>query len=224
MDQTKIAAPPRFKDYGRRELRHCGERFVVASRQFFRGGGRAASTGVWTDFVLDWFWGTRAEAYEGKRVTVDASRSKSKSAAADELKMRTCHGEFLADMVHSTYPPYGTKPRWNTVEYWEEAIENPCKLLLALESEMGTYGNQGGTFIKVMEDAAKLPALRAKMKVMVFASHKGTTDQTELLAALKKLRARSDDPAPWLCVDLPWEEEAAGKWNARAEVLSGRSP
>lgn len=108
-------------------------------------------------------------------------------------------GEFLLDLVHSTYPTYDRLP-WESYAYWEKALEAPLEVLLALESEWGFQTDPQRNFASVMADASKIAAVRARSKVMLFAApgkgEKFEENRARLLQALRNLRKRADDKAP----------------------------
>ena len=115
-------------------------------------------------------------------------------------------GEFLLDLTHTTYPPYD-KASWQTREYWKEATARPLEVLLALESEWGNRRSPMKNLADVMYDAAKLAAVRARAKVLVFASQgKSLENRKDLVGMLKNLREKANDSGtPWLLIDMPWE-------------------
>ncbi len=86
-------------------------------------------------------------------------------------------------------------------------MKQPCRVRLALESEWGKSGAPAATRVAVLQDASKIAAMRANVKVVVFGPE-NVASGNEIFADLRLLRARSEDPAPWLCVALPWSDEA----------------
>ncbi|HEX4383028.1 MAG TPA: hypothetical protein VH083_08775 [Myxococcales bacterium] len=199
----------RFKNFNAAELVVCADRFLEEAHDFARKRPKAATT-QWTDFVLDWFWGVRGEG-----ITVDASPTKTPGAPSP----RVCYGEFMLDMSHTTYPQYTADCIYHSRPYWKNALSRPCEIRLALESEMGRFRGGDETYVRVLEDAAKLPAVRANVKVMVFASHDGG-DRAEIVDSLRDLRLQGRDQAPWLWIDLPWVDDSNDQWGADAGVFS----
>ncbi len=190
----------RFNQYTADELEACGAAFVGALTD-------AASsiswgeTEAWTEFVLDWF---SAAAPQG--VLVDA---RSPRACTRTSPQRCTSGEFLVDLTHSTYPQYppiGKYPYWRS-EYWDAALQARCCVRLALESEWGRVGAPSQTRVAVLQDAIKVAAIRANVKVIVFGPH-DTAHGEKVFADLEMLREQAEDSAPWLCVSLPWSDEA----------------
>ncbi len=191
----------KFDQYTADELEACGTAFVAALTD-------AASsiswgeTEAWTEFVLDWFASVAA-----KGVLVDARAPR--PCARTSVPQRATCGEFLLDLTHSTYPlypPVGNHPDWRT-EYWDAALQGACCIKLALESEWGRLGAATQTRVAVLRDAIKVAAIRANVKVIVFGPH-NAAHADKLFGDLGSLRKQSDDPAPWLCVSLPWSDEA----------------
>lgn len=117
--------------------------------------------------------------------------------------------EFMFDLVHATWDE---RP-------WSEAIFGPCKLRLVLESEWGKSSSPSATLSLVLDDAAKIAVARANAKVMLFGSCKDG-HRKDIADALARLRRQSEDPAPWLWVDVPWRPNSNGRWEPVWDVLT----
>ena len=90
------------------------------------------------------------------------------------------------------------------------ALESPRRILLALESEWGKANNKQANYAMIMEDATKLAIVRARCKVLVFA----TVDQAchdEVIKNVRSLRMQMSDKSPWLLIDAARSDWAAGK-------------
>jgi len=207
--------PFRFSDYTYDELRSCGASFEEEARQFEHVKPNA-TTSDWTEFILDWFTATVAP-----RHTVDARRAAgSVTPLLEGLPRRDTRGEFLVDLTHTTYPDY-SKDDYGTANYWTRAVKSArgCEVKLALESELGTFRNPDRSLAQVLEDAAKVAAFRANVKVVVFASEDGSR-KDQWVRMLEALRTQSKDSAPWLWADVPWENSRGGLWQPSHGVLS----
>lgn len=203
----------RFSHYAREELVLCGAAFEASARAF-EGVRSRASTTEWTEFILDAF-----AAFAGEGLTVDARPPRGSTAPLlTGLDRRCTKGEFLVDLAHTTYPGYALGDYY-TGGYWRRALLGPSRVRLALESELGTYREPDESFAKVLEDAAKVAVFRADVKVVVFASQCGGAETVDLVGALKTLRRRADDLAPWLWADLPWDSGSDGTWQPSHGVL-----
>ena len=67
--------------------------------------------------------------------------------------------------------------------------------------------------LKFIEDAAKVAAVSARAKVIVFASRRGDQkEREEFTGRLERLRAAARDVAPWLWLDVPWDFGPGGQW------------
>lgn len=208
----------RFKNYDRQELDACGEALARELGDLYDPvRGPEPTTGEWTDFILDWFAAVAAEG-----LLVDARPRNLRTNWRHAWKMeseppeRSCAGEFMVDLTHSTYPTYHQLSP-DRLPYWKVAVEKGggLHIKLALESEWGEESSEDATAVAVLEDAIKIAAMRAQVKVMVY----GCEDKghhSEILDLLRKLRTQTADEAPWLCVSVPWSVEG---WEARYEVL-----
>jgi hypothetical protein len=86
---------------------------------------------------------------------------------------------------------------------WKSHLAATAEIKLAMESEWGKRNNSAHSLNMILFDAAKLAAIRATSKVMVFASQRGS-DRQDIVDALMTLRTQWDDPSPWLWIDVPW--------------------
>jgi hypothetical protein len=214
----------KFKDYNSRELKKCGQDFVkvllrVGKELETHARSEANTTDpskVWTEYVLDWFAATAAEGH-----MVDARRRLPELGAWGEIlkgdapPSRDSRGEFLLDLVHTTFPDYRRTP-YNT-SYYRVAVKNPCRVRLALESEWGSATSSALNFHRVLEDAAKLAVVRADVKVMNFGIDV-ERDCEAIVAALCDLRSQAGDDAPWLWVAVP-HRERQGDWTPTSGVI-----
>jgi hypothetical protein len=177
-----------FSEYSESELITCGDAFLASCKKIWNMTGSAK----WTEHVLDWFCGTAP-----KGVSTDARTSRTSGSYA-----RKTIGEWLVDLVHTSYPPL------DDVKYWNAALkednDRAWSILLALESEWGKGRSHSVTRDMVLDDASKLTALRAEVKVLIT----GTTTKHvgELEQDLHKLRIRTRDLSPWLWINLPNED------------------
>lgn len=187
--------PSSFKDYTLGEAQAVARDFVAAAMKM----NAAASTEDWTEWVLDWFAQT---APAGLCVDARPSRRHGDLERGSPPARQTA-GEFLVDLSHSTFPRYD-QHAWGTEAYWEKAYETPPLLKLALESEMGVSRSEPATTHKVMEDAAKLFVLQARIKVMVFASTSVGNRGTIVSLADSMATCDPSRPECWLWIDLPW--------------------
>ena len=202
-----------FREYTVEELASCGDTFEMAARAFAKEGPKASTT-EWTEFNLDWFARTAAEG-----LTVDSRIARGGTGPLSEgLARRTTLGEFMLDMAHTTYPSYEHRD-YSTRGYWLRALERPCQVRLALESEFGRHLNPDESFAMVLSDAAKLASARANVKVMIFATRDGS-EARDMAGALERLRKQSGDSSPWLWVDLPWEADMHRVWKPAQGILS----
>ena len=205
-----------FTNYTRDEAKAVTEAFVEAARQV---KPTDADTELWTEWVLDWFAGAA-----GTETVVDARQSRCSKASIGRRSVtppedfhpawaaaRTTGGEFLVDLCHTTFPKYETG--WGSSEYWTKAFastrETPS-IRLAMECEFGSSENPKLNLHRVMEDASKLFALCAKVKVMVFASV--NHDNRERVIELARLIAGHDhrNETTWVWIDLPWGKSWTG--------------
>jgi hypothetical protein len=207
----------KFTNYTRAEANEVAQTFVAEARQV---KPTAADTELWTEWVLDWF----ADA-ASTEVVVDARGSRCAGASVGRQYVlsrtdfhagwavtRTTGGEFLVDLCHTTFPKY--EGDWGSRAYWERAFVNPKQpptIQLALESEFGSSTSEELNLHRVMEDASKLLVLRARVKVMVFASvHR---DNRQKILALARQIAGHDRgrETTWVWIDLPWGDAWTGE-------------
>lgn len=218
-----------FTKYTRDEAETVTQTFVDEARQVKPA---AADTELWTEWVLDWF----AEAASNGTL-VDARRSRcdgeraGRRSALERIgfhprwpRTRPTGGEFLVDLCHTTFPSYGED--WRTPKYWKKAfgegLQAPA-IRLALESEFGNSRNPDLNLHLVMEDASKLYALRATVKVMVFASV--NRDNRKKILDLARQIAGHDrgSETTWVWIDLPWDDAWMGDRRPDRWVLPNAS-
>lgn len=179
----------KFTSYTDCELKTCGDKFLESCKSIWN----KTDSEVWTEHVLEWFSHT---APEGIRVDARLPRG---------LSTRDTQGEWLVDLVHTSYPP------GNSTDYWRAALEQEgdraWSILLALESE---WGKPGYKLKMILDDTCKLTALRAAVKVLVTSvsnSERGSEAKTAndalIESAIIKLRQRTRDTTPWLWINLP---------------------
>jgi hypothetical protein len=208
MKKARRQLPYQFNKYTPDELEECGRTFVqflLDNRDtLFQLEGKE-----WTEVVLDWFSGTARSG-----TLVDAHPPK--DAVTTELEQirqkvakRTTVSEFMVDLCHSNFPPYTPHPFYGRA-YWSVSLSEPREIHLALESEWGKANNAQANYAFVMEDATKLSAIRAKCKVLVFATA-STEYREEVLAGVKSLRQVMSDATPWLLVDGARSDWGKGK-------------
>jgi len=70
----------------------------------------------------------------------------------------------------------------------------------------------------VLSDASKLAAVRADVKVMIFATQDGS-EAMDVAVALERLRRQCGDTSPWLWIDLPWEAAMHRVWKPARGIL-----
>jgi len=158
----------RFSDYSAQELADCGKAFAVdfADHRF-----ESNKTEERTSSVLKWFC----------------------EAMAPGLRCcgRPTNGEFLVDQCHitSSLPWRGWKGRW------PESPRECCEVRLALECEWGKYNNRKENVAAVLDDACKVAMVRAKSKVIIFATRHDLAgedeDRTPIVDNLRSLRMNS---------------------------------
>lgn len=209
----------KFTHYNEAELTTAGGELVDA---MCRGYDRRHEppTEVWTEFILDWFAHTAGTVSE-KPVLVDARACAAREdwrpffANLRDIPRRNSRAEFLLDLTHSTYPDFAG--RYYSDGYWDECLLQEREVLLGLESEWGRFRDVLNTRVKVLEEAVKLAAIRARAKVLVFGSN-GTEQRDRLIADVALLRYRTRDEAPWLLVDVPWRWKDES-WQPSPHVL-----
>jgi hypothetical protein len=205
-----------FSTYDEKDLLECGDRFVadlLAAARTFEANRFDNSTRVWTDLVLNWFANAAPSEPAPHAITVDTSKPfdvrlhRLAPALPHQFTTpRDGHGEALrVDQTHWRWPSYGgDRPAYWTKAYWKTALrrDEPLECVLALECEWAGK-NADEHYAEVMHEAAKLLSLRARAKVVVFTT-RSLDARAELLGDLRALRAKGGDAAPWLLVDLPW--------------------
>lgn len=181
----------KFVTYDAMELEQAGRACCRAARQ--------AEPDDWTRFVMRWFCEAAADGIQAWPPSPD-SRA----------------GEFLVDHCQFRAPPRGEDETW--LDWYQRAFGEDTELVLALESEWGKRGTKSLSTSLVLDDAMKLAVLRARAKVIVFASRDGTNRQSTL-DLLGKMRRSLRDEAPWLWIDLPWRAVRGGEWEPASGVL-----
>ncbi|WP_148314177.1 hypothetical protein [Sorangium cellulosum] len=193
----------RFSTYTRDELVRCGESFkkdIISYVDILN----LFTTYQWTDFVIHWFACAApypagnsiiTYAHEPRASTPWQTLCGDKEIARREPGPRN-HGEFLLDLTHVDVEPMPvmTQGGWTA---WATRIR------LGLESEWGHQASPRYNIERVLIDAAKLAAVRAQAKVMIFAST-NTQNRDDIVECLSRLRSTSDDSVPWLWFDIPW--------------------
>jgi hypothetical protein len=191
----------KFDGYTESELVVCGDRFLESCKSMWQ----ETRSEAWTEHVLGWFTRTAADG-----VRVDARRARPTASSPRETQ-----GEWLVDLVHTSYLV------GDGTDYWKSAMkledDRAWSIHLALESEWGKSRAPGYTLEMVLYDASKLTALRAAVKVLVTSTPTGERGaeakpghDTELERAIVNLRRRTRDTAPWLWINLPNEHTPAG--------------
>lgn len=211
----------KFTRYDSADLTTAGNELVA---DMCRGYDRSHEppTEVWTELVLDWF-ACAAGTFSERPVLAEARARDVREdwrpffACLRDIPMRTTRAEFLLDLTHSTYPEYSG--RYYTDPYWDDCLLEEREVLLGLESEWGRFGDVRGTRVKVLEEAVKLAAIRARTKVLVFGSN-GTEQRDRMFSDVALLRYQTRDPAPWLLVDVPWRWKGES-WQPSFRVLDG---
>jgi hypothetical protein len=167
-----------FKTYDRAELNLCSTAFISRFEKDTTKDMRK-----WTRNIAAWFWDATAPGVSpyGKPKT----------------------GEFILDQCHTTLQD-PTHPREMTCGQWESACIASARLLLAMECEWGHKVDKDVSLGKILHDAWKLAVVRAKLKVMVFASHDGASDRSRVQNNIAALRRSAGDNSPWLLLDVPW--------------------
>lgn len=89
------------------------------------------------------------------------------------------------------------------IDFWDSILVQPVRMRLALESEWGKYASLNESLVLVLDDVQKLALVRADAKVMVFAT-RNVDDRDHFVRRINAMRAMTDDSAPWLWIDLPW--------------------
>lgn len=211
----------KFSAYNETELAAAGGELVAA---MIHGYDRSHEppTEVWTEFVLDWFAHAAGTVSE-RPVLVEARGCDVRQdwrpffARLRDIPRRNTRAEFILDLTHSTYPDYAG--RYYSDDYWNECLIKEREVLLGLESEWGRFGDVLNTRVKVLEEAVKLAAIRARTKVLVFGSN-GSEQRDGLIADVALLRYRTRDKAPWLLVDVPWRWKG-DSWPPSSHLLTG---
>lgn len=115
----------------------------------------------------------------------------------------------MLDLIHAS---------WRAQDPWSVAVDQPCRLSLALESEWGKKTSRVATTEEVFRDATKIAFVRATAKVMLFGSC-DTGHRNEIVDLLNRLRRNTDDPSPWLWIDAPWWRDEHQLWIPAFGVL-----
>lgn len=127
--------------------------------------------------------------------------------------------EYLVDQCHTTFPKPIDNGRWH--QRWVRALNQPLEFRLALESEWGSEGSHSENLARVLDDAWKAAVIRANVKVVIFATT-SSKKALRIIDCLEKLRSQSRDPAPWLCIDIPWAQKRVTPRTIIAEILEDR--
>ena len=188
-----------FTHYTEVELVACGDAFLedCAIKEVWE----KYNTKWWTEHVLNWF---ARSAREG--VFVDARKEQPTDQVVHEVMPpgRATKGEWLIDLIHTSYPPYKGKGYWKSLLDENNNVESDWTILLALESEWGRSDSQPVRREMVLDDASKLTALRSAVKVLVTSMPKEHAISLE--RDVEVLRRCTGDDAPWLWINLPSEK------------------
>jgi hypothetical protein len=177
-----------FSEYTESELIACGDAFLTScKKRWNKTGGEN-----WTEYVLDWFCKTAPEG-----ICADARTSRTPGP-----RSRGTSGEWLVDLIHTSYPSVENDKYWNAAI--KEDSDRAWSIFLALESEWGKGSSHSVTREMVLDDASKLTALRADVKVLV--TGMPTKHASNLEQDIRILRIRTRDSSPWLWVNLPNED------------------
>jgi hypothetical protein len=181
----------KFASYTEPELICCGDEFLESCKIAWHKTGSE----VWTEHVLNWFSHTAPAD-----VRVDSRPARSTGAG-----VRNSQGEWLVDLVHTTYPLGNHHPYWAPAMTLKD--DRAWSVLLVLESEWGKSRSPSRTFEMILDDASKLTALRAAVKVLVTsATNSRIAHDATLEAGIVNLRRRTRDTTPWLWINLPNEK------------------
>lgn len=225
-----------FTNYNHAEVGDIGRAFI---REFAEHAGDADDTEQFTEAVLDWF----AETAPATGVVVDAAASRRSSSPGFEemfdpgLKnlggpspRRNRSKECLVDLAHYRFRDYA---EYRQPDYWKEAFAAKAEpeALLVLESEWGRLSRGRArrsnlNIRRIFDDASKLFAIAARVKVVVFASH-SANERTEIRTIANRMsesdytQTRAKGAPVWLWLDLPWcdwKEHPPGGWIATARA------
>jgi hypothetical protein len=205
------AQPFRFERYDAQELHACARAFRVDVGSIW---SLNESEG-WTELVLDWF---AATAPTGVLVNARQQRDSRRLAKRRwrHIDMRGSAGEWMLDLTHSTYPT------GSPADYWRLALceDRPLIVRLALECEWGRFGDETTTRNAILDDASKIAAVRADVKVMVTGAAPAWAAHVE--HDLRRLRAATQDPAPWLWANVADAKSAEEcRFEVFAEPMAG---
>ncbi len=205
-------------DYSGDAAARAGGAFLQAFWKRKSALDHAKATPEWTETVLDWF----AEAAPQVDVVVDARRSKRGmrkmpsfpeclAEIAPRFERRIGTAECMVDLSHHRFLTYKDPQYEKGHDFWERAYAKEAKpeALLVLESEFGRQRNEKANSHRVLEDASKLVALAARVKVVVFGSNTRAEQQrikgvAELMRYQDRTVTRDGDKPTWLWLDLPW--------------------
>jgi hypothetical protein len=175
-----------FGLYDVAELDRCRRRFLADVRRVWELDDREAMA----EFVLDWFADSASDpalaiarpSRDTWRAMVTAHGMSLRSRRADAPRWH----HWMADLVHTGYARPGS---------WRVHLNDgvPCPVYLALEVGFGKRD-------QVLDNAARLAALRARSKVIVTGVE--APQAPHLGRDLVRLRYLTDDPAPWLWINL----------------------
>jgi hypothetical protein len=201
----------RFDSYDRAEASTIGAAFAAALRGHApRLNAAGIPTAHWTEKIIDWWCACASD-----RAVVDAHPPSPRIADDDiDAGLRIApryerrFGESMVDLAHHAFLSYD---HYADADYWHRAYEPSAapEMLLALESEAGKLKNRGANRRMIFEDASKLVALAARVKVVVFASHDAAERRRVHEVADRMIRhdytrTRAGAEPTWLWIDLPW--------------------
>ncbi|WP_437542470.1 hypothetical protein WME97_30215 [Sorangium sp. So ce367] len=198
-----------FSAYDQGELVQCGEAFKKDILDNVDVFGVLYDSRIWTDYVLHWFacvapLNVVTHAHEPRAAASWQTLVSGRDIARRMPGSRNA-SEFLLDLTHVEVLPM-------LVRTGQEQSPRVSSVRLGLESEWGHATSTACNIERVLYDASKLAAVRASAKVMIFGSINGD-NHSDIAESLRRLRKASRDSAPWLWIDIPWNQDRrTGKW------------
>ncbi len=121
---------------------------------------------------------------------------------------KTHGGEYMLDFTLSAWPgEFGNFP---AVQGWVNDNKR-FGIVVAAESEMGSYYSSSRNFRLVMDDFCKLVDVQAQYKVMVYGCHDGDDLEKAFAQVLDNRLFPNPEADNWLFVGLPHKYEKHGK-------------
>src|SRR6266478_8928997 len=111
MRYSRIEVQMKFREYNTTELEECKEAFCEDFSTI-----EHPTTADWTNALFKWFRDTAQDDIQVYPPTGGSKRE-----------------EFIVDLCHTTYPLH--EKGLNHTQWFREAMERPCQMKLALESE-----------------------------------------------------------------------------------------